>query len=79
MPLINPGQDRIETHQEPPSIAYYIVMTPIALAVLFASWYFNRMAQHFKQGDNGPEEKHKILKWVLFGIVALVVVYTFLW
>jgi uncharacterized membrane protein len=79
MPVINPGQTRIETHQELPSVGYYIIMTPIPLAVLLASWYFNRKAQLLKRGEKRPEEKHRKLKWILFGIVVLLILYAFLW
>jgi uncharacterized membrane protein len=79
MPVLNPGLTRIETHQELPSVGYYIVLTPIPLAVLLASWYFNRKAQQLKGEEKKPEGKHKKLKWILFGIVVLIVLYTFLW
>jgi hypothetical protein len=48
MPVINPEQTRIETPQELPSVGYYIVLTPIPLAILLASWYFNRKAQQLR-------------------------------
>lgn len=79
MPVINPGLTRVETHQELPSVGYYIVATPIPLAVLFASWYFNRKAQQLKREEKPAEEKPGKLKWILFGVVVLIVLYTFLW
>jgi len=79
MPVINPGQTRIETHRELPSIGYYIVMTPIPLVVLLASWFFNRRAQQLKREEKRSEEKHGKLKWILFGIVVLLVLFAFLW
>jgi hypothetical protein len=59
MPLINPVQTKIETHQESPSVSYYIILTPIPLAVLSASWYFNRKAQRLKRDekDEKPDQK----------------------
>jgi len=77
MPVINPGLTRIETHQELPSVGYYIVLTPIPLSVLLASWYFNRKAQQLKGDKKKPEEKHKKLKWILFGIVVFYCVIRF--
>ena len=52
MPLINPGLTKVETHRELPSVGYYILLTPIPLAVLSASWYFNRKAQRLKRDEN---------------------------
>lgn len=79
MPVLNPVQTKIETHQELPSLGYYFVVTPIPLAVLFAAWYFNRKAQRLKGEQKQPEEKHKSLKWIIFGIVVLFVLFGFLW
>jgi uncharacterized membrane protein YidH (DUF202 family) len=79
MPAINPGQTRVEMHQELPSVGYYIVVTPIPLAVLFASWYFNRKAQQLKREGKPRGEKLGKLKWILFAVVVLVVLYAFLW
>jgi hypothetical protein len=79
MPLINPGQTKIETHHGLPSAGYYIMMTPIPLAVLLASWYFNRKAQQRKRDEKQQERKHRTLKWILFGFVVLMVLMGFLW
>lgn len=79
MPVLNPGLTRIETHKELPSIGYYIVLTPIPLAVLLASWYFNRKAQQLKGEGKKPEEGHKKLKWILFVVVVFIVLYTLCW
>jgi uncharacterized membrane protein len=61
------------------SLAYYIIITPIPLALLLASWYFNRKAQRLKREEKKSEEKHRKLKWILFGIVVFIVLYAFLW
>jgi glycerol uptake facilitator-like aquaporin len=52
-PILNPIQYSIDSHQDLPSISYYIVMTPIPLAILWASSHFNKKAQQLKQ-----DEKH---------------------
>src|SRR5437879_903267 len=79
MPLINPGLTKVETHQELPSAGYYVVLTPIPLALLVGAWYFNRKAQQLKQENTSPREKHSKLKWALFAIVVFLVLYAFLW
>jgi hypothetical protein len=58
-PLLNPGQYRIETHQEMPSVVYYIVATPIPLLILGAAWYCNRKAQRMKRDEKDAEHAHK--------------------
>jgi hypothetical protein len=79
MPIINPGLTRVETHEELPSIGYYIVGTPIPLGMLLASWYFNRKAQSLKREEKPKDAKSGKLKWFLFGVVVLIVLYAFLW
>jgi hypothetical protein len=79
MPVINPGLTRVEMHKDLPSVGYYIVLTPIPLTMLLASWYCNRKAQQLKQEEKQPEGKHPKLKWILFGIVVLIFLYAFLW
>ena len=56
-PILNPGQYRIETLHEVPSVAYYIIATPFPLLILGAAWYWNRKAQRMrrdKNDDNKP-------------------------
>jgi uncharacterized membrane protein YedE/YeeE len=48
-PLLNPVQFKIDSHQDTPSVGYFIFATPIPLLILSASWYFNRKAQHIKR------------------------------
>jgi hypothetical protein len=55
-PLLNPIQYRIDSHEDPPSVGYYMVMTPIPLAVLWASWKFNRKAQQLKREEKKSEK-----------------------
>jgi hypothetical protein len=56
-PLLNPIQYEIDSHQDLPSVGYYIFMTPIPLAILSASWYFNRKAQQLKREESRPEKE----------------------
>lgn len=78
MPLINPEQTILETHRDLPSIGYYVILTPIPLAILAASWFLNKEAQRLKPEQNKKQEKHGKLKWVLFGFVVFLVLYAFL-
>jgi len=59
MPVLNPVQTKLETHQELPSLVYYFVMTPIPLAVLSAAWYFNRKAQRLKRAEKDGKHDQK--------------------
>lgn len=88
-PVLNSGQARIELHGELPSLGYYILMTPIPVAMLIASWFCNRTAQRLKReaaaerptSEPGKAEKsvEQVLKWVLLAIVLVVVVGAFFW
>jgi len=51
-PLLNPVQFKIDSHQESPSVWYYIFATPFPLVILAASWYFNRKAQRMKRDEH---------------------------
>jgi H+/Cl- antiporter ClcA len=84
MPLLNPEQTRIETHRELPSVGYYIVVTPIPLLILVASWLFNKKARGLRQEAEQPARIpepvwQKRLKWVLGGVVIVLVLIAFLW
>jgi len=48
-PLLNPIQFKIDSHEDTPSIGYYIFVTPIPLLILFAVWRFNCKAQRIKK------------------------------
>jgi heme/copper-type cytochrome/quinol oxidase subunit 2 len=84
MPLLNPEQTRIETHRELPSVGYYLVVTPIPLLILVASWHFNKKARATRQES---EESARIsesawerrLKLILGAIVIVLVLIAFLW
>jgi len=78
-PLLNPIQFKIDSHEELPSAGYCIFMTPIPLAILCGSWYFNRKAQQLKRAAKQLEKKRGKLKWILFGIVVLIVLFAFFW
>jgi hypothetical protein len=83
-PLLNPVQTRIETHRDLPSIGYYIVVTPIPLLILVASWLFNKKARALKQDAGQPARApepvwQKRLKWVLGAALIILVLIAFLW
>ena len=59
MPIINPVQTRIETHQESPPVSFYILFTPIPLLILSASWYCNRKAQRLKRDEKDAKHDQK--------------------
>ena len=84
MPLLNPGLIKIETHNELPSLGFYIVTTPIPLFFLLASWHFNKKARTIKQQSEQSQRvqqtvRHRRLKWILGAIVILLVLIAFLW
>jgi len=47
-PVLNPIQYQIETHQTAASFSRYLIGTPVALAILWAAWCFNREARRQK-------------------------------
>jgi len=83
MPLLNPGLTKLETHHELPPFGYYLFATPIPLLLLFASLHFNKKARALSQ-QSSPQRVPDLpwqvrLKWIVFAIVILVVLYAFLW
>jgi hypothetical protein len=48
-PVLNPIQYEIDSHKDLPSVGYYIIMTPIPLAILWVSWKLNRKAQQLSE------------------------------
>lgn len=58
-PLLNPIQYEIDSHKDLPSVGYYIIMTPISLAILWASWKLNRKAQQLKREEKEPDEDNE--------------------
>jgi len=61
-PLLNPMMHRIETGHDSEPFSYYLLLTPIPLLILIASWCLNRTAQRLKEKDpkirahNGPSD-----------------------
>jgi H+/Cl- antiporter ClcA len=51
-PLLNPVQYGIDSHEDSPSVWFYIIATPFPLVILAASWYFNRKAQRMKRDEH---------------------------
>lgn len=60
MPLINPVQTKLDTHKDLPPLSYYFIFTPIPLAVLLASWYFNQKARRLKKEGENSQGKHGV-------------------
>jgi H+/Cl- antiporter ClcA len=84
MPVLNPGLTRITTHRELPSVGYYILLTPIPVSILVASWFLNRKAQAMRRGHEGPPRVpesalERRLKWVVAAVVLVLVAIAFLW
>jgi len=50
-PLLNPGMHKVETGHIGEPLGYYILLTPIPLVILIASWRLNRTAQKLKRED----------------------------
>ena len=49
LPVINPAQYEMVSHQASPPLARYLVGMPVALLVLAGAWYFNRKARTLKR------------------------------
>ena len=84
LPIINPEQTRIESHNELPSIGHYIIMTPIALFVLAYSWTLNKKAraikaQFEKSAPVAETAMDRKLKWIVGAIVIFLVLCAFIW
>lgn len=58
-PILNPIQYEIDSKQDLPSAGHYLIVTPIPLAILWASWRFNRKAQQLKREEKRLEESTK--------------------
>ncbi len=84
MPLINPEQTRLETHGQRFPLGYYLIATPIPLALLGVAWSLNSKARALKRsaesivGSSVPPWQ-KRLKWILSAVVIALVLYAFLW
>ncbi|MGD0259853.1 MAG: hypothetical protein ABSD29_08490 [Verrucomicrobiota bacterium] len=84
MPFINPGfVDANETGEYSPRMAF-LVPTLLSLPLLGISWHFNKKAQAIRRELKGPPHFmeapwERKLKWMLFGIVILLVLFAFLW
>lgn len=50
-PILNPIQYQIDSHDDLPSVDYYILTTPIPLAILWVSWRLNKKAQQLKKEE----------------------------
>ena len=88
MPFINPEQvDLRQTGEYSPRMLF-LVPTLLSLPIFGVSWRLNTKAQEIRRAqkvsaaaapavEQAPLERK--LKWFLFGIVALLVIYAFLW
>ena len=54
-PLLNPGMHKVETGHRGEPLGYYLVLTPIPLLILVASWRINRKAQRLKQEERDAD------------------------
>ena len=82
MPFINPGFTRVEERGEDSSGAGIFLML-LSIPLLSLSWVLNREAQRIRQLSEKPAQRieapwERKLKWILFGFVALLVLYAFL-
>ena len=83
IPILNPGLLGMPARQALPSIGYYIVATPIPLAILVASWFLNQKARAIKRANREeprlPESASELwLKWILAAFVIIVLASVFL-
>jgi len=84
MPVLNPGLTRMATHRDPPSVGYYIAVTPIPVSILAASWLLNKKARAIRHGGEEPPRVpestlERRLKWILAAVVIVLVAIAFLW
>ena len=79
MPFINPGfVDVNETGTYSPRLAF-LVPTLLSLPLLGVSWHFNKKAQALRQQlEKSAETPSRKLKWIIGGIVILLVLSVFL-
>jgi hypothetical protein len=50
LPIVNPGTYQVSFHHERlPSIAHYVIGTPIALLILAAGWHCNKQSEKLKK------------------------------
>jgi hypothetical protein len=79
MPFINPGFiDVYETEYSPRAI--FLAGTLFALLFLGVSWHFNMKAWMIRKETNVAETPQaRKLKWIVCGIVILLILSAFLW
>ena len=84
MPFINPGfVDANATGDYSPRMTF-LLPTLLSLPLMGISWHFNKKAQAIRRELESPirateTPSQRKLKWILCGIVILVVLSAFLW
>jgi len=82
MPFINPGfVDTNESEIYSPRMAF-LIPTLLSLPLLGISWKFNKKAQAARREFEmvkPASQVSKKLKWILFGVVILFFLWSFLW
>jgi ABC-type sugar transport system permease subunit len=83
MPFINPGfADANETGEYSPRMLF-LIPTLLSLPIFGVSWHFNKKAQAIRRelqnsANNSEAPWKKKLKWVMFGIIVLLLLSGFL-
>jgi hypothetical protein len=83
LPFINPGLlDANEKGEYSPRFIF-LTGTLFSLPMLGLSWHLNKQAQLIRQQSEKPAQRietrwERRLKWILFGVVALIVLSAFL-
>jgi membrane protease YdiL (CAAX protease family) len=83
MPIINPGF--VQVNEKGKNSPTFIVLMGIlfSFSILSLSWVLNKEAQRIRQQSEKPAQRteapwERKVKWILFGIVALIVLSAFL-
>ena len=83
MPFINPGFLNVNEKGEYSPRLIFLTGALLSLPILGLSWHLNKKALLIRQQSEKPTQRikapwEKKLKWILFGIVALIVLFAFL-
>jgi len=58
-PIINPDQFSIDFHRDSMPLGWYILGTPIALAILVAAWRYNGKAARLKREERNAQHSDR--------------------
>ena len=84
MPFINPGMLEVRETWSHSSIMAFLFPILLSAPILGAAWHFNKKARDMKHQQqivsrNVEAPWERKLKWIIFGIVALLVLLASFW